>query len=49
MGINAIEVSAGTPEGAKKGGWDHIIPAPFKEGSSLKSGLGCVFHHRKKK
>jgi 2,4-dienoyl-CoA reductase-like NADH-dependent reductase (Old Yellow Enzyme family) len=24
MGINAIEVSAGTPEGAKKGGWDHI-------------------------
>jgi len=39
MGINAIEVSAGTPEGAKKGGWDHIIPAPFKEGSLLKYAL----------
>jgi 2,4-dienoyl-CoA reductase-like NADH-dependent reductase (Old Yellow Enzyme family) len=33
MGIDAIEVSAGTPEGAKKGGWDHILPAPFKESS----------------
>ena len=39
IGINAIEVSAGTPEGAKKGGWDHIIPAPFKEGSLLKYAL----------
>lgn len=39
MGIDAIEVSAGTPEGAKKGGWDHIIPAPFKEGSLLKYAL----------
>jgi 2,4-dienoyl-CoA reductase-like NADH-dependent reductase (Old Yellow Enzyme family) len=36
MGIDAIEVSAGTPEGAKKGGWDHILPAPFEEGSLLK-------------
>lgn len=39
MGINAIEVSAGTPEGAVKNGWDHIIPAPFKEGSLLKYTL----------
>jgi len=39
MGINAIEVSAGTPEGAKKNGWDHIIPAPFREGSLLKYPL----------
>lgn len=39
MGIDAIEVSAGTPEGAKKGGWDHIHPAPFKEGSLLKYAL----------
>ena len=39
MGIDAIEVSAGTPEGAKKGGWDHIIPAPFKEGSLFKYAL----------
>ncbi len=39
MGIAAIEVSAGTPEGAKKGGWDHILPAPFKEGSLLKYAL----------
>ena len=39
MGIDAIEVSAGTPEGAKKGGWDHILPAPFKEGSLLKYAL----------
>jgi len=39
MGIDAIEVSAGTPEGAIKGGWDHIIPAPFKEGSLLKYAL----------
>lgn len=39
MGIDAIEVSAGTPEGAKNGGWDHILPAPFKEGSLLKYAL----------
>lgn len=39
LGINAIEVSAGTPEGAVKDGWDHIIPAPFKEGSLLKYPL----------
>lgn len=39
MGIAAIEVSAGTPEGAQKGGWDHILPAPFKEGSLLKYAL----------
>jgi len=31
-GLDAIEVSAGTPEGAKCGGWDHIMPAPFAEG-----------------
>lgn len=39
MGIDAIEVSAGTPEGAEKGGWDHIRKAPFKEGSLLKYAL----------
>lgn len=39
MGIDAIEVSAGTPEGAKKDGWDHIRPAPFEEGSLLKYAL----------
>jgi len=39
MGINAIEVSAGTPEGAKNGGWDHILTAPFKEGSLFKYAL----------
>jgi 2,4-dienoyl-CoA reductase-like NADH-dependent reductase (Old Yellow Enzyme family) len=39
MGINAIEVSAGTSEGAKKGGWDHILAAPFEEGSLLKYAL----------
>jgi len=32
LGIDAIEVSAGTPEGARRGGWDHIMPAPFAEG-----------------
>ena len=31
-GIDAIEVSAGTPEGARRGGWDHIMPAPLAEG-----------------
>ncbi len=39
MGIDAIEVSAGTPEGGKKEGWDHILPAPFEEGSLLKYAL----------
>ncbi|WP_457553214.1 oxidoreductase [Desulfobacula sp.] len=39
MGIDAIEVSAGTPEGDKKGGWDHILLAPFEEGSLLKYAL----------
>ncbi|MBI9087828.1 MAG: NADH:flavin oxidoreductase [Desulfobacterium sp.] len=39
MGLDAIEVSAGTPEGAKKGGWDHIIPSPFDEGSLVKYAL----------
>lgn len=39
MGIDAIEVSAGTPEGARNGGWDHILPAPFEEGSLLKYAL----------
>ena len=33
LGIDAVEVSAGTPEGAAAGGWDHIIPAPFAQGS----------------
>ena len=32
LGIDAIEVSAGTPEGARRGGWDHIMPAPIPEG-----------------
>ena len=32
LGIDAIEVSAGTPEGARRGGWDHILPAPIPEG-----------------
>ena len=32
LGIDAVEVSAGTPEGARRGGWDHIMPAPFAEG-----------------
>lgn len=39
MGIDAIEVSAGTPEGAKHDGWDHIRKAPFEEGSLLKYAL----------
>lgn len=39
LGIDAIEVSAGTPEGAAAGGWDHIIPAPFSEGSNFKYAL----------
>lgn len=32
LGIDAVEVSAGTPEGARRGGWDHILPAPIPEG-----------------
>lgn len=32
LGIDAIEVSAGTPEGACRDGWDHIMPAPIPEG-----------------
>jgi len=32
LGIDAIEVSAGTPEGARRSGWDHILPAPIPEG-----------------
>ena len=39
MGIDGIEVSAGTPEGERMGGWDHIIAEPFKEGSLLKYAL----------
>jgi 2,4-dienoyl-CoA reductase-like NADH-dependent reductase (Old Yellow Enzyme family) len=35
LGIDAIEVSAGTPEGAARGGWDHIMPAPCAEGRFL--------------
>ena len=38
-GIDAIEVSAGTPEGARRGGWDHIMPAPFPEGRFLDYAL----------
>ena len=32
LGIDAIEVSAGTPEGTRRNGWDHIMPAPIPEG-----------------
>ena len=32
LGIDAIEVSAGTPEATRRGGWDHILPAPIPEG-----------------
>lgn len=39
LGIDAIEVSSGTSEGATAGGWDHIIPAPFSEGSNFKYAL----------
>ena len=38
-GTDAIEVSAGTPEGARRGGWDHIMPAPFAEGRFLDYAL----------
>jgi 2,4-dienoyl-CoA reductase-like NADH-dependent reductase (Old Yellow Enzyme family) len=47
QGIDAIEVSAGTPEGARRGGWDHIMSAPFVEGRFLdyalliKAAVGC--------
>lgn len=47
MGIDAIEVSGGTPEGEAKGGWDHIRPAPFREGAlfdyaaMIKARVGC--------
>jgi 2,4-dienoyl-CoA reductase-like NADH-dependent reductase (Old Yellow Enzyme family) len=39
MGIDAVEVSAGTQEGARKGGWDHIKPAPFEEGGYFQYAL----------
>lgn len=35
LGIDAIEISGGTPEGAAKGGYDHILPAPFEPGLNL--------------
>ena len=47
LGIDAIEVSAGTPEGAAAGGWDHIIPAPFTQGAffdyarQIKNEVNC--------
>jgi len=47
LGIDAIEVSAGTPEGARRGGWDHIMPAPIPEGRffdyalSIKEKVRC--------
>lgn len=47
LGIDAIEVSAGTPEGARRGGWDHILPAPIPEGRffdyalTIKAGVRC--------
>ncbi len=39
LGIDAIEVSAGTPEGARRGGWDHIMPAPLPEGRFFEYAL----------
>jgi len=39
LGIDAIEVSAGTPEGARRDGWDHILPAPIPEGRFLDYAL----------
>jgi len=39
LGIDAIEVSAGTPEGARRDGWDHIMPAPLPEGRFLDYAL----------
>ncbi len=47
LGIDAIEVSAGTPEGAALGGWDHMMPAPIPEGRffdyalSIKRNVRC--------
>ena len=47
LGIDAIEVSAGTPEGARRSGWDHIRPAPIPEGRffayalTIKDKVGC--------
>lgn len=47
LGLDAIEVSAGTPEGAARGGWDHIGPAPLAEGrffdyaSRIKAAVTC--------
>jgi 2,4-dienoyl-CoA reductase-like NADH-dependent reductase (Old Yellow Enzyme family) len=47
LGIDAIEVSAGTPEGARRNGWDHIQPAPIIEGRffayalAIKRKVGC--------
>ena len=40
LGIDAIEVSAGTPEGARRNGWDHIMPAPIPEGRFFDYALG---------
>ena len=45
-GIDAIEVSAGTPEKARRGGWDHIIPARLAEGlfdfaAGIKAAVTC--------
>ena len=39
LGIDAIEVSAGTPEGAARTGWDHIMPAPIPEGRFFEYAL----------
>jgi 2,4-dienoyl-CoA reductase-like NADH-dependent reductase (Old Yellow Enzyme family) len=39
LGIDAVEVSAGTPEGARRGGWDHIMRAPIPEGRFLDYAL----------
>jgi 2,4-dienoyl-CoA reductase-like NADH-dependent reductase (Old Yellow Enzyme family) len=47
LGIDAIEVSAGTPEAARRGGWDHIMPSPIPEGRffayalSIKQKVRC--------
>ena len=47
LGIDAIEVSAGTPEGARRNGWDHIKPAPIPEGRffayalTIKDNVSC--------
>ena len=36
---DAIEVSAGTPEGARRNGWDRITQAPIPEGRFLNHAL----------